>query len=67
MVECSECHTKEYNFDDSDEKCTPGLGLNMCTRTGMKHVYQNWDETCVPELGLNMRTRGSRGRAPGKL
>ncbi|KIK04774.1 hypothetical protein K443DRAFT_92450 [Laccaria amethystina LaAM-08-1] len=55
----------KHVYQNWNEKCAAELGLKMCARTGIKHVYQgNWDETCVPELRLNMNTRGSRGRSP---
>ena len=41
-------------YENWDEKCVPKLrfkmdkmdtklGLKMCTRTGIKHVYRDWD------------------------
>ena len=41
------CRSK-YKIDDSDERSTPELRWEVCTKTGIKDEYQNWDQACVP-------------------
>jgi hypothetical protein len=53
MAECSECCAiggnlnlliqMKHAYQDWNEKCAPELGLKMCSRAGIKHMYQNWD------------------------
>jgi hypothetical protein len=47
---CSECHAIGAGLTliiqikhVYQEKCAPELGLKMCTRAGIGHVYQNQD------------------------
>ena len=43
---------KQQNWD---EKCVPKLGLNMSTRTEIKHVYQGVQGVCPQQAVTSTR------------